>query len=150
MSSPVSIHPLKGSHVSAIFSNPFNLKFTGLHYSNSSVANYTGGFQLHQPCSMPVMIFLLEILCVSKAKARACQHRFKEATHRTTRWLDRCIAGHKRPSEQNLFAIVQGGLDPELRDISLRVSQTHPCPGIRVPLARDICRNCIALVLCRI
>lgn len=47
--------------------------------------------------------------------------RFTEATHRTTRWLDRCIAAHSRPSEQNLFAIVQGGLDPELRDISLKV-----------------------------
>lgn len=54
--------------------------------------------------------------------------RFREATHRTTRWLDRCIAAHKRPEEQNLFAIVQGGLDPELRDISLRVS--FPCINI--------------------
>ncbi len=35
--------------------------------------------------------------------------RFLEATHRTTRWIDRCIAAHSRPTEQNLFAIVQGG-----------------------------------------
>jgi len=34
---------------------------------------------------------------------------------RTVRWLDRCIAAHKRPSEQNLFPIVQGGLDANLR-----------------------------------
>ena len=34
---------------------------------------------------------------------------------RTVRWLDRCIAAHKRPSEQNLFPIVQGGLDADLR-----------------------------------
>lgn len=33
--------------------------------------------------------------------------RFEEATHRTTRWLDRCIAANKRPHEQNLFPIVQ-------------------------------------------
>ena len=45
--------------------------------------------------------------------------RFTEATHRTTRWIDRCIKAHARPNEQNLFAIVQGGLDPELRRISL-------------------------------
>lgn len=35
------------------------------------------------------------------------------------RWLDRCIEKHKtsgNASRQNLFAIVQGGLDPELRD----------------------------------
>ena len=34
--------------------------------------------------------------------------RFEEATHRTIRWIDRCIAAHERPQEQNLFAIVQG------------------------------------------
>lgn len=36
--------------------------------------------------------------------------RFEEATHRTTRWIDRCIAAHSRPAEQNLFAIVQVGV----------------------------------------
>jgi len=34
---------------------------------------------------------------------------------RTVRWLDRCIAAHKRPNEQNLFPVVQGGLDANLR-----------------------------------
>jgi len=33
--------------------------------------------------------------------------RFEEATHRTTRWIDRCIAAHARPTEQSLFAIIQ-------------------------------------------
>lgn len=47
---------------------------------------------------------------------------FEEATHRTTRWIDRCIAAHARKHDQNLFGIVQGGLDPELRRISLTVS----------------------------
>jgi hypothetical protein len=38
---------------------------------------------------------------------------------RSVRWLDRCIEFHEksgRNSVQNLFAIVQGGLDPVLRD----------------------------------
>jgi queuine tRNA-ribosyltransferase catalytic subunit len=38
---------------------------------------------------------------------------------RSVRWLDRCIAYHQgsgRQDRQNLFAIVQGGLLPELRD----------------------------------
>jgi hypothetical protein len=35
--------------------------------------------------------------------------RFEEATHRTTRWIDRCISAHARPREQNLFAICQVG-----------------------------------------
>ncbi|KAH9756450.1 Queuine tRNA-ribosyltransferase catalytic subunit 1 [Citrus sinensis] len=41
--------------------------------------------------------------------------RIEEAMYRTLRWVDRCIAAHKRPHEQNLFGIVQGGLDPVLR-----------------------------------
>lgn len=38
---------------------------------------------------------------------------------RTVRWLDRCIEFHQksgRDDRQNLFAIVQGGLEPDLRD----------------------------------
>ena len=34
---------------------------------------------------------------------------------RTIRWLDRCLTAHKRPHDQNIFPIVQGGLDPKLR-----------------------------------
>ena len=38
---------------------------------------------------------------------------------RTVRWLDRCIEFHQKSGKdnvQNLFAIVQGGLEPDLRD----------------------------------
>ncbi|KAF9644788.1 tRNA-guanine transglycosylase [Thelephora ganbajun] len=44
--------------------------------------------------------------------------RVGEAMQRSVRWLDRCIEFHQksgRDESQNLFAIVQGGLDPELR-----------------------------------
>uniref|UniRef100_A0A061QNN3 Queuine trna-ribosyltransferase n=1 Tax=Tetraselmis sp. GSL018 TaxID=582737 RepID=A0A061QNN3_9CHLO len=58
--------------------------------------------------------------------------RFKEATHRTTRWIDRCMAAHSRPREQNLFAIVQGGLDEGLRDISLRDLIARDLPGYAI------------------
>ncbi len=37
---------------------------------------------------------------------------------RTTRWAKRCIEAHKRPDEQGLFAIVQGGVYEDLRDKS--------------------------------
>jgi len=43
--------------------------------------------------------------------------RFEEATQRTLRWIDRCVAAHRRPSEQALFGIIQGGLDQTLRDV---------------------------------
>lgn len=40
--------------------------------------------------------------------------RFREATYRTLRWLDRCFAAHKYPDTQALFPIVQGGLDTNI------------------------------------
>jgi tRNA-guanine family transglycosylase len=45
--------------------------------------------------------------------------RVAEASRRSVRWLDRCIATHHasgKTQTQNLFAIVQGGLDTQLRD----------------------------------
>ena len=48
------------------------------------------------------------------------KERMEEAMWRSIRWLDRCIEGHKRKTEQNLFPIVQGGLDPKLREISAK------------------------------
>jgi tRNA-guanine family transglycosylase len=49
--------------------------------------------------------------------------RVAEASARSVRWLDRCIAAHDasgKKSTQNLFAIVQGGLDHKLRDECLQ------------------------------
>lgn len=38
---------------------------------------------------------------------------------RTTRWAKRCVDAHKRPEDQGLFAIVQGGIYEDLRDKSM-------------------------------
>ena len=59
-------------------------------------------------------------------------HRFEEATHRTTRWIDRCIAAHSRPAEQNLFGIVQGGLDADLRRTSIQQLSERNLPGYAI------------------
>lgn len=45
--------------------------------------------------------------------------RVEEAMHRSIRWLDRCIAANKNPDKQNLFAIIQGGLNSKLRKACL-------------------------------
>lgn len=46
--------------------------------------------------------------------------RFEEAAYRTTRWLDRCMAANRNPTQQNLFPIVQGGFDVALREVSMQ------------------------------
>ena len=38
-----------------------------------------------------------------------------DSCERSLRWLDRCIKAHKRKNEQNLYGIVQGGINIELR-----------------------------------
>jgi len=38
---------------------------------------------------------------------------------RTSRWAKRCVEAHKRPEDQGLFAIVQGGIYEDLRDKSM-------------------------------
>lgn len=58
--------------------------------------------------------------------------RVQEAMERTIRWIDRCISAHQRPNEQNLFGIVQGGLDPVLRDKCLKALVERNLPGYAI------------------
>jgi len=58
--------------------------------------------------------------------------RIREATDRTLRWIDRCIAAHKNPHRQNLFGIVQGHLDPDLREFSLGEMIKRNLPGYAI------------------
>eukprot|EP00475_Leptophrys_vorax_P038662 TRINITY_DN6866_c0_g1_i3.p1 TRINITY_DN6866_c0_g1~~TRINITY_DN6866_c0_g1_i3.p1 ORF type:complete len:432 (-),score=92.86 TRINITY_DN6866_c0_g1_i3:868-2124(-) len=58
--------------------------------------------------------------------------RVREANDRTLRWIDRCKEAHQRPNDQNLFGIVQGGLDPELREICLEGMIQRDLPGYAI------------------
>jgi queuine tRNA-ribosyltransferase len=52
-----------------------------------------------------------------------------EATERTHRWAERSLAAHTR-TDQALFGIVQGGLEPDLRAESTRFIASLPFDGI--------------------
>lgn len=58
--------------------------------------------------------------------------RMREAMERSVRWLDRCIAAHKNPTKQNLFCIIQGGLDLELRARCCKEMVARGTPGIAI------------------
>ena len=58
--------------------------------------------------------------------------RIKEAMERSVRWLDRCIDAHKYPDRQNLFCIIQGGLDLELRRQCCAEMVARDTPGIAI------------------
>jgi queuine tRNA-ribosyltransferase len=58
--------------------------------------------------------------------------RMREAMHRSVRWLDRCIKAHKKPETQNLFCIIQGGLDLEMRKECCEEMVKRGTPGIAI------------------
>ncbi|KAL2866858.1 uncharacterized protein BJX67DRAFT_372296 [Aspergillus lucknowensis] len=58
--------------------------------------------------------------------------RIHEAMERSVRWLDRCIEAHEKPEEQNLFCIIQGGLDLDLRRKCCEEMVARDTPGIAI------------------
>lgn len=72
--------------------------------------------------------------------------RMREAMERSVRWLDRCLAAHQRADRQNLFCIIQGGLDLGLRRACTAAMLARDTPGIAIgglsggEAKRDYCR----------
>ncbi len=55
----------------------------------------------------------------------------ERSLERTVRWLERCIKAKNR-DDQALFAIVQGGIHPELRQKSLDLTLPYKTPGFAI------------------
>ena len=55
-----------------------------------------------------------------------------ESQARTTRWLERCKAAHKRPEDQALFGIMQGGFYKDLREESAKAIVDMDLPGYAI------------------
>jgi len=55
----------------------------------------------------------------------------RKAMERTHRWAERSLIAHKR-TDQALFGIVQGGVDPDLRAASAGFIASMPFPGIAI------------------
>lgn len=58
--------------------------------------------------------------------------RVEEACDRTLRWLDRCLNAHANSKNQNLFPIVQGGLNEKLRKKCLEEMKSLPVTGFAI------------------
>jgi tRNA-guanine family transglycosylase len=77
------------------------------------------------------------------------RERMKEAMERSIRWLDRCIDAHKYPERQNLFCIIQGGLDLDLRRKCTEEMVARDTPGIAIgglsggEAKEDFCKVCV-------
>src|SRR4029078_13041243 len=55
----------------------------------------------------------------------------EDATERTHRWAERSSRAHTRP-EQALFGVIQGGLEPDLRERSTRFIASLPFDGLNI------------------
>jgi tRNA-guanine family transglycosylase len=60
-----------------------------------------------------------------------CGPRVEEAMWRSVRWLDRCLTCTPF-TNQNLFAIIQGGLDANLRKLCIDEMVKRDCPGYAI------------------
>jgi queuine tRNA-ribosyltransferase catalytic subunit len=58
--------------------------------------------------------------------------RMREAMERSVRWLDRCVAAHQNRDRQNLFCIIQGGLDLAMRRECCEAMVARDTPGIAI------------------
>jgi queuine tRNA-ribosyltransferase len=56
----------------------------------------------------------------------------QRSLERTSRWAERCLRSHARPSDQALFGIVQGGMFPKLREQSARQLTSIDFPGYAI------------------
>ncbi|WP_026672453.1 tRNA guanosine(34) transglycosylase Tgt [Alkalihalobacterium bogoriense] len=56
----------------------------------------------------------------------------KSSVERTSRWAERCLKAHKRPSDQALFGIIQGGEFEELRAQSAKDLISLDFPGYAI------------------
>jgi queuine tRNA-ribosyltransferase len=55
----------------------------------------------------------------------------QDATERTHRWAERSLAAHRR-DDQALFGVIQGGLEPDLREASTRFIAGLPFDGLNI------------------
>jgi queuine tRNA-ribosyltransferase len=58
----------------------------------------------------------------------------ERSMERTHRWLERCLRWHESegPPGQAVYGIVQGGVDRELREVSVEVVASSTCDGVAI------------------
>lgn len=103
------------------------VRFTSPHTSEETLLTPEHSIEIQNALGADIMMQLDDVV-----HSLTTGPRVAEAMRRSIRWLDRCIAAHKFPAKQNLFAIVQGGLDLDLRRECLREMTKRQVPGFAV------------------
>lgn len=127
------------------------VRFLSPHDGTPMLLTPEHSMSLQNSIGSDIMMQLDDVLVTTSPDAA----RMREAMERSVRWLDRCIAAHKNPTTQNLFCIIQGGLDLAMRRECTTEMLARDTPGIAIgglsggEAKADYCRvvaTCTALL----
>jgi queuine tRNA-ribosyltransferase len=104
------------------------VRFLSPHDGTPMVLTPEHSINLQNSIGSDIMMQLDDVVATTSPDSK----RMEEAMWRSIRWLDRCIAAHKKPESQNLFCIIQGGLDLNLRRECCREMVARDTPGIAI------------------
>ncbi|KAK6957410.1 hypothetical protein Daesc_000195 [Daldinia eschscholtzii] len=104
------------------------VRFLSPHDGTPMLLTPEHSISLQNTIGSDIMMQLDDVLVTTSPDAV----RMREAMERSVRWLDRCIAAHKNPSTQNLFCIIQGGLDLDMRRECCKEMVARDTPGIAI------------------
>ncbi|KAF4583230.1 queuine tRNA-ribosyltransferase [Ophiocordyceps camponoti-floridani] len=104
------------------------VRFLSPHDGSPMLLTPELSMQLQNSIGSDIMMQLDDVLVTTSPD----KDRMREAMERSVRWLDRCIAAHGKPDSQNLFCIIQGGLDLEMRRDCTRQMLARDTPGIAI------------------
>ncbi|GAM20362.1 hypothetical protein SAMD00019534_035370 [Acytostelium subglobosum LB1] len=103
------------------------VKFQSPHDGSTMTLTPELSMQIQNAIGADIMMALDDVVSSTTTGPRV-----EEAMYRTLRWIDRCINAHERPQDQNIFCIVQGGLDAKLREICMEGLIQREFPGYAI------------------
>ena len=86
------------------------VRFQSPHDDSMMLLTPEHSIQIQNTIGADIIMQLDDVVHVKTTGARV-----EEAMWRSVRWLDRCMEAHTHPQAQNLFGIIQGGLQEDLR-----------------------------------
>ncbi|KAG8166531.1 hypothetical protein KVR01_002220 [Diaporthe batatas] len=104
------------------------VRFLSPHDGTPMLLTPEHSMSLQNSIGSDIMMQLDDVLVTTSPDAA----RMREAMERSVRWLDRCIAAHRNTAAQNLFCIIQGGLDVGMRRECTAAMVARDTPGIAI------------------
>lgn len=128
------LSPHDGTPMYVLFSSPTSVQMfvlIGIRMSDLTIIRLLTpehSISLQNSIGSDIMMQLDDVIATTSPDLE----RMREAMERSVRWLDRCIDAHKYPEKQNLFCIIQGGLDLDLRRKCCEEMVARDTPGIAI------------------